>query len=394
MAFKDRFYDKPVLGTALRVQDRYKADAANELAASIGFFGFLSLFPLIIIAVAVGGFIIDNTPGADVDVAQAIEDAVPGLGGEGTNTQDLVADVAANAGAIAGVGALTLLISGLRVVSGAMIATTRVFRHPTPEGPKAWGRRLGALVVLGALALAGAVASSAAGIDVDFIPRPVAVTFSVLVTFAFDVLLFLVAYRILTAMPGPPWRALLPGALLAGAGWTLLKTFGSTYAANQVSRANELYGVFATVIALLLLFYLAGRLYLYGAELSALLCGAGDDDSSRPHAGASDDEEERVHEVGHPARPAGVPAPVRVDDFEDPHQDPAKRSGAGSGDRRRPGADDPSPAVTPATRDRVAQADRHREPEPHPVRSALAFLVAMGAVGGLVAAWKPWEQDD
>ena len=37
MAVKDRLYGVPVLGTALRVQDRYKADAADQFAAAIGF---------------------------------------------------------------------------------------------------------------------------------------------------------------------------------------------------------------------------------------------------------------------------------------------------------------------------------------------------------------------
>lgn len=380
MALTDRLRGLPVIGTAVRVQERYQDDAADQLAASIGLFGFLSLFPLVALAVAVGGYLVSVTPGADVDVAQAIEDAIPGLSGlRGTDAQDLVTQVAANAGAIAGVGALTLLYAGLRVVTAAMVATSRVFRIARPKGWRSWVRKVGALGALGALALLGAASSGAAGVtELLPLPGPLQVAVGTAVTFGFDLLLFLVAYRILAAADGPPWRRLLPGAVLAAMGWTALKIVGSTWVAGQVARANELYGVFAGIIALLLLFYLAGRLYLYGAELAAVLGDAADHvgDGGAAGGGHGGDRDRPATTTG-----AMMDRTAASTDTEDgPPPPPAI------------GPDDPSPAVSRATRARLVAADAARPAGRTPVRHAVAFSLAVGVVGGLTAAWKPWEQ--
>ena len=365
MALKDRLYDVPVVGTAVRVQDRYKEDAADQLAASIGFFAFLSLFPLIILGVAVGGFVVRNTPGAEVDVVQAIRDAIPGLAGlGGTDLEGIVADVATRAGTILGIGALTLLLTGLRVVNGAMVATTRVFRMPQPVGVKGWLRKVGALFLLGTLALAGAAAVGVVGLDVEVIPKPVSVVLGLVVAFAFDLVLFLVAYRILAAAEGPQWRELLPGAAFAAAGWVALKSFGATWVASQASKANELYGTLGGIIALLLLFYLAGRLYLYGAELSAHLC-----------------------ERDRPADRTRVVPPVTAAAADEAEPGPPPPPG------RRPLPTEPSRAVSPVTRQRLAAATSDAPDRGSDLRHAIAFVLAIGAVAGVLYATKPWESD-
>lgn len=365
MALKDRLYGVPVVGTALRVQDRYKDDAADQLAASIGFFAFLSLFPLIIMAVAVGGFVVRNTPGAEVDMVQAIRDAIPGLAGlGGTDLEGIVSDVADRAGTILGVGAITLLLTGLRVVNGAMVATTRVFRMPQPVGVKGWLRKVGALLLLGTLALAGTAAVGVVGIDVEVIPKPVSVILGLAVAFAFDLVLFLVAYRILAAAEGPPWRELLPGAALAAAGWVALKSFGATWMASQAAKANELYGTLGGIIALLLLFYLAGRLYLYGAELSA-----------------------HLRERDRPDGDTTVVAPVTAAAVHDAEPGPPPPPG------RRLSPTEPSRAVSPVTRQRLATAQHDQPDRGEDLRHALAFVLAIGVVAGVLYATKPWESD-
>ena len=402
MAFKDRFYDVPVLGTALRVQDRYKDDAGDQFAASIGFFGFLSLFPLIALAVAVGGFVVRNTPGASLDIAQSINDAIPGLGGGVEGVSNIVDTVAKNAGAITTVSFVLLLLSGLRVVNSAMTATSRFFRVELPTGIKLKGRQLGALALLGTLALGATVVSSLAGFDFSFVPQVVTVAVSTVVTLMLDVLLFLVAYRILVATEGPAWRDLVPGAVLAGAGWTALKVFGSAFLASKAASANSMYGVFGGIIALLALFYLAGRLYVYGAELSVVLRHVDERTGSGP--GAADDAGGEARDDARDDGLAGTvaerTAPVSSR-AGDPHADESPTHAEASEmttARARDLADQartPSPAVSAATRTRLADAEAARDPHAKtPVRHALAFTIAVGAVGGLVAVARPWERDD
>lgn len=276
MAAKGKLANAPVVGTAIAVQQRYKQDAADQFAAAIGFFAFLSLFPLMALALAVAGFVY-AAPADQARVVTAITDAIPGFaatmtaGDEETGVARLVANVVENRGAITGVGLVTLLLAGLRVVNGAMTATSRVLRAPLPAGVAGKVRQLVSLVVLGIVALAATAASGVAGVPGGVLPRPVAVVVALAVSVTLDFVLFLAAYRILGQKSTEVTaRDLVPGALLAAAGWTALKVAGSTYVGSQIESANALYGALGGVIALLLLLYLAGRLYLYGIELSAV----------------------------------------------------------------------------------------------------------------------------
>ncbi len=410
MALKDRFYGVPVVGTALRMQDRYKADAADQFAAAIGFFGFLSVFPLMLIAVSVAGFVLRGDPAGQTELVRTIVDAIPGFAAAVGDDRlaELVDAVTRNAGAIGATGAVTLLLSGLRVVNAAMTATLRVFRVDVElSGVKVKLRQLGALAVLGLLALAGAAATAALGVairvDVTSATAVAATVASVALSVVLDLVLFLSAYRVLAAGEGPGVRRLWPGALLAAVAWTGLKAFGATYVSGQVAKADELYGVFGGVIALLLLFYLAGRIYLYGAELSGVLHEPGRDLAAR------DDE---VHYRGDPLAPgdADADAPSTEASTEASAEGttprPADLAGVGAGtttfpedpEARRvriaPTAEEPSPIVSAATHHRVAVADRARGDRRADVRGALAFVLAVGALGGLIRFFRPWETED
>ena len=67
------------------------------------------------------------------------------------------------------------------------------------------------------------------------------------------------------------WRQILPGAVFAAVGWTLLKIFGTWYATWTVEGSESVYGTFAATIGVLVILYLAARLFVYGAELNAVL---------------------------------------------------------------------------------------------------------------------------
>lgn len=258
------------IGFALEVNTRYGDDGGNQLAAAMTYFGFLSLFPLILLVLSAAGFLLANDPDAQAEVASRAAGAVPGIGPLiGENIDALV-----NSRSGAGIAGLVgLVLSGTGLTNSAGYALGRIYRRPLAEGlvgQRLWA--LGSTGALGLLALAGVAASGIVGGTgaTGALGAGLAVA-AFLVSAALDVVLFLFAYRLLAAGSGPAFSLLWPGAVLAGAGWTALKVAGTWYATRTVANASEVYGTFGSVIGILAILYLASRLFLYGAELNALL---------------------------------------------------------------------------------------------------------------------------
>lgn len=271
----ERLKRLPVIGTALRMQERYRDDAADALAASIGFFGFLSLFPLLALVLAVVGVAISDDPAARQRVIDLVTESVPALssiaGGEG-QVATAITEIGREPGTLLGFGTIGLLLAGLRIASGAQQSMAVVFRREHPTGLRARLAQVGAMVTVGLVALAGAAVSGSVGVDIaNGVEGLVLSLVGTAVAFALDFALFMLAYRLFTPGHGPPWHTLVPGSLLAATGWVALKIFGASYASSQAASAQNNYGALGSIIGLLLLLYLAGRLFLYGAELAALL---------------------------------------------------------------------------------------------------------------------------
>lgn len=270
MGLKDRLRDVPIVGTALVVQERYGRDRAGFLAASITYYAFLSIFPLLLLGMSIVGFVLAGDPTARQDLADRLAESLPGLQATIGENLDAFVDARAVTGAV---GVLGLLWSGTRLTEAAANALSRVFGFEAYRKllkRKAWA--LGATVGLGALALLGlGIGAAVTNLPVEGWVAILVAALGPPVAFAVDLALFAAAYRFLAQGKGPPLRGLLPGAVLAAAGWTVLKIFGSWYAVRTVQGSTAVYGTFASTVGILVILYLAAQIFLYGAELNAVL---------------------------------------------------------------------------------------------------------------------------
>ena len=69
----------------------------------------------------------------------------------------------------------------------------------------------------------------------------------------------------------PPWRDIVPGAIIGGVLFTMLEVLGVAIVGRAIARASHVYGTFASVIALLAWLSLHAMIALCGAELNAAL---------------------------------------------------------------------------------------------------------------------------
>ncbi|MGH2820773.1 MAG: YhjD/YihY/BrkB family envelope integrity protein [Actinomycetota bacterium] len=145
----------------LAVRKRYAEDAADHLAASITYFGFLSLFPLLLLGLSAIGFVVGGDPALVQEWTQRLSAAIPGLA---PLIRDSLAKVAENRGAAGVVGFAGLVWSASRASEAAGHALARIYRRTPIQGflrKAIWS--LGNTIALGLLALAGLVLAAGAG---------------------------------------------------------------------------------------------------------------------------------------------------------------------------------------------------------------------------------------
>jgi YihY family inner membrane protein len=254
------------LAFPVAVVKKYGEDQAGQRAALLAYYGFFSLFPLLLVAVTVLGFLLQGQS----DLGQRIVDSAlaqfPIIGEEIRGTVE--GSRLRGSGVALAVGLGIALWGGLGVAEAAQSAMNGIWNVPRRRYPSFFLRRLRGLAWLailgGGLLLASVVSGFAAAADTAW-SGPAGVAAST----AVNTLLFLVGFRVLTVR-NVPLRSLLPGAVLAALAWALLQWLGGWYVARQLGRASATYGTFALVIGLLSWLYLASTVTLLAAELNVV----------------------------------------------------------------------------------------------------------------------------
>lgn len=251
---KERLLQVRYLGTLLRIQERFGEVNGTALANGIALQTFLSLFPLLLVAIAVAGFLAAGDAGFADDVIRDL-----GLTGEAADNLDEALENAKDSRRAASIiGLAGLLYSGLAVVGAIQRAVDRVWQTHG-EGVKDKLRAL-AWLVGSAVIFVGSFALSAA---LNVLPGFLA-PLSILAGLAVNTGLFLWTFTALGRLP-VGWRALLPGALVCAVGFEVLKVVGSVLIPRLVANSSALYGSLGIVVAILSWLAFFGRLLVYGA---------------------------------------------------------------------------------------------------------------------------------
>lgn len=238
-------------------------DQVTFLAASIAFYAFLSLFPLLLLVLVLGSIF------GGVEFAAAILNAVNELltpQAQAVLTEALLEEAGRSGAGIAGL--VFLVWSGLRVFRGLAIAFDMIYGGGVELSFRG--------TVVHGLTVFGAIGVGLVGI---FVMRtwlallsvpPLWKRLSVIPLFLGLMVLFFPMYYLFPRQYHGA-RGALPGALFAAAGWTLLGEVFAIYAANAGTFA--LFGLIGGVLLLLTWFYFGAIILLTGAVINAVLAG-------------------------------------------------------------------------------------------------------------------------
>ena len=246
------------------VMKKFGDDQAGNLAALIAYYGFLSLFPLMLVLVTLLGMLLRNNPELQDTIRTSALANFPVIGEEiSKNVHSL-----RGSGLALGIGLALALWAGLGVMKVLQTAMNAVWNVPYRHRPNFWLSLLRAmllLLVLGVITVASAAAGSVGAGSDSWLLRIAGIAISVLL----NLVLFLLAFRILTT-EDVAWGDVFPGALIAALAWTALQAVGGYIVSHQLQGASDTYGTFAMVIGLLAWIYLGAQITLFAAEVNVV----------------------------------------------------------------------------------------------------------------------------
>jgi membrane protein len=257
----DRFQQKRSwLGFPLAVRQKYSDDQGGYLAATITYYGFFSIFPLLLVATTILGFALEGNQQLQQSIVNSALGQFPLIGHE-LRLHRLGGSVTALV-----IGLALSLWAGMGVFLAAENAMSQLWAIPfrsRPDPIRRRGRALLLLFVLGGGAIATTVLSGLGtfGAAYGLAWKIISIALSTLL----DIGLFWLAFRLLTPKQ-ISWRCLRGGAIAAGIAWQILQALGAYYVGHELKHASSVYGTFASVIGLLSFIYLSAHLTLLAAE--------------------------------------------------------------------------------------------------------------------------------
>lgn len=255
-----------VLAVGVATWKKFSDDQAGNLAALIAYYGFASIFPLLLVAVTIVDLVAQNN-------ASLRQHLLSSLGKYPVIGPQLAASAThglSRTGVALVIGLVLTLYAALGISSACQNAMNTVWGVPQfRRSGFPWSklRSLGLIAVIGPGQIITITLSSVAGGAGHlggFASRAVPIIISLLL----NVGLFWLGFRLATSVEVAT-RDLRLSAILAAVAWQLLQLLGGYFLAHQAAT-NSAYGTFGVVLGLLAWFYLQAQITLYVVELNVV----------------------------------------------------------------------------------------------------------------------------
>ncbi len=260
----------PVLGVPIAVLYKFYDDQGAYLVAALTYYAFMAIFPLLLLASSILGFILQDRPELQDQVLNSALAQFPIIGDQlgrpegmqGSTTVVVVGTLAALFGA-----------SGLgQAIQNSLNTAWAVPRNSRPN-PVLGRLKSLLLLLLAGLAVLGVSVLSAIGSNTEVFSANINATIRV----AINLVTFVVVGLVLTGLSrlaaarhdyvGPSW----PGSFSVALMWQGLQFLGTIYATKVLAGTSSMNQTFGLVLGLIGLIYLAAIMGVLGIEINVVL---------------------------------------------------------------------------------------------------------------------------
>jgi membrane protein len=249
---------------AVETLDGWRLHLSGRNASLLSFWFFLSIFPLLLVATTILGFVLQDNEQLQQDIVEGALSDIPVLGAQ------LQSDPTSLNGSVwvLVVGLLGALWSSTKAFVGLQLAlddTWEVHVDDRPSMPVQRGKAiLGMLILggaqLGLLVLATVINSADLPTGSDWALRAG--------TLVVNVIALAATFRYLTSAE-VSWNDVIPGAIGAGIAFSLIQHFGTMIVTRITENASDTYGQFALVLGIVTWLGLLSIAALMANELNA-----------------------------------------------------------------------------------------------------------------------------
>ena len=252
------------LALPVAVSKRFGEHGGSRLAATVSYYSFFSVFPLMLVFVTVLGIVLEDNDELRRDLIDSVVGRIPLLGSE------LADDTIPGSGWVLVFGLLTAIWAGMAAVNALQHALDVVADVPFHERPNFVMKRVRALAFLVLFGIGLCLSTITSNVATIFDVGWVTSALGVAGTFVVNALLLAMTFSVLPTRR-QPLRRLLPGVLVGGAVLVVLQLLASWIVRRFLAGAGDIAGTFGTVIALLSWFHLVSRAILMSAQLNEVL---------------------------------------------------------------------------------------------------------------------------
>ncbi|MDL2341573.1 MAG: YhjD/YihY/BrkB family envelope integrity protein [Patescibacteria group bacterium] len=254
----------PATAFPYAVIKKYGEDEAGYQAALLTYYGFLSLFPLLLVVTTLVTMLGTSQLGLQHTVTSAIASYFPSFGDQLSKVQSIH-----KSGVALIVGILFTLYGARGVADAFRNGVNHIWQTPRAERVGFPLSILKNLAIIGVGGIGFLLASITSGIAAaagqGFVFRALSIAINILILFwLFRLLLNL-------ALPGHvPFRQTRSAAAAAAIGLVALQFAGNLVLTRQLKHLNAVYSIFALSLGLLFWIYLQAQTIYYAVEIASV----------------------------------------------------------------------------------------------------------------------------